>query len=119
VTLSGTGQGDLVVTSVNPINGGRIVVVDTVNLLFTNNGTDATNMLRTTLDGANKAAYAIVYDSCFGQELPAGESCLVTVEFTGTSSTTTAQTAEVKVTDGGTTTNNTAIASLKAGGPAS
>ena len=119
VTLTGTGQGDLVVTSANPVNGGRIVVVTTVDLLFTNYGTDATNMLRTTLAGANKAAYAIVFDSCFGQELAGGDSCRVTVEFTGTASTTTAQTAEVTVTDGGTTTNNTATASLKAGGPAS
>ena len=119
LTLTGTGQGDLVVTSTNPTNGGRIVVTDTVDLIFTNNNhTDSTNLLRTTLAGTNAAAFAVVFDSCYGQLLDAGASCTVTVVFTGTSSATTAQTADVTVSDGSaTTTNNTATALLKVGGP--
>ncbi len=118
LTLTGTGQGDLVVTSSNATNGGRIVVTDTVDLIYTNNGSGSTNLLRTTLAGTNAAAFAVVFDSCYGQQLDAGASCKVTVVFTGTASATTAQTADVTVSDGSaTTTNNTATALLKVGGP--
>ena len=87
------------------------LIASPTTLYVTNMGSETTNLLRSTL--SNKTAFAIIEDSCFGQTLDAGQSCAVSVVFTGTAAAA-AVNADLTVSDGSTTsTNNTVTAYLK------
>ena len=110
-TLKGNGLGDLTILPASTSDAdGRLLVDTTVTLYVTNNGSDKTGLLRTSLN--NKTAFAVVEDSCFGQMLYGGQSCAVTVVFTGTTAAT-AVNADVTVSDGATTSANSVTAYLK------
>lgn len=111
--LTGTGLSDLLITPAGTATtpaafpGGGIFVV-------TNSGSKSTQLLRETVGGTNAALFVIVNDSCFGQSLPAGDSCQVSLDFLGTASAT-AQTATLTVSDG--TANNSVTAYTAVVGP--
>ena len=120
VTLTGNALGDLLIT---PPSTAATPVALTVpasgpivgSFSVINNGPKATGLLKESLGGTNKALFAITSDSCFGQNLQPGDTCLVSVVFLGTSNGTTAQTATLNVTDGSPNSNVTAY--MKVGGP--
>ena len=117
LSLTGNGLGALTVTPTSTaaapiaLSGTPL----TTTLVVKNTSAKATQLLRETIGGTNASAFVIVSDTCYGQSLPAGDSCVVAVEFIGTVSTTTAQTATVTASDG--TANNSVSAYVKAGGP--
>ena len=114
VTLTGTGQSDLSITSVTPpVFSGTPLPTTTIRVH--NSGSHVTKLLREKLTGTNASAFVIVDDNCYGNSLAASGTCTVIVAFVGTVSATTAQTASLNVTDG--TANNTVDAAMWVGGP--
>jgi len=115
VTLTGTGKSAL---TASPTGGDGTVLASRAavgsggaTFVFTNNGA-ATGLLRATLSGTNASLFVITNDTCTGQSLIESNECTVTVEFLGTLNTTTAQSANLTVTDG--TAINTAVSYIKA-----
>lgn len=111
VALTGVGLSDLV------IDAATDPVVMTSSQLFTvtNMGSSATLPLRPVISGTSADQFVLTLDNCYGQALAAGNSCTITMQFIGTSSATTAQTATLTVSDGDA--NNTAVANVSVGGP--
>jgi hypothetical protein len=110
VALKGNGLGDLTIDPQGATDAREVVTATGLMLTVTNNGSDKTGLLRTTL--SNKTAFAVVEDSCFGQMLYGGQSCTVTVVFTGTVAATAVNT-DVTVSDGATSSANSVTAYLK------
>lgn len=111
VALTGVGLSDLVIApSTNPV-----VLTSNQTFTVTNMGGTTTKPLRPVLSGTNADQFVLTLDNCYGQPLAASNVCSITVQFIGTSSATTAQTATLTVSDGDA--NNTAAVNVKVGGP--
>ena len=120
ITLTGNGLGDLSISlnGAGPGTSAAPIALGAGSFVIQNIGGETTGLLRTTIGGTNASLFAITYDSCFGQRVPAGEICTVTVEPNATPSTTVVQKATLTVTDGAANTSNVVTSYFKAGGPA-